>query len=84
MSTADRPRLALQVLWNLRALSLFLIGPVIGVVLSAVIFGMPRALQVAACVMFLFSLGIYALLVRGEWRRLSAGRGASVRWTLAE
>ncbi len=74
MSAADRRRLTLQVLWNLRALSLFLIGPVIGVWANAAIFGMPRILQIAACVMFLFSLGIYAVLVRDEWRRLSNGR----------
>ncbi len=74
MSTADRRTLALQVLWNLRALSLFLIGPVIGVLLGAAIFGMPRNLYIAAAVMFLFSLGMYALLARGEWRRLVGGR----------
>ncbi len=74
MSAADRRRRALQVLWNLRALGLFLIGPVIGVWAGAAIFGMPRTLQMAASVMFLFSLGIYAVLVRGEWRRLSGGR----------
>ena len=74
MSAADRRRLALQVLWNLRALGLFLIGPVIGVWAGAAIFGMPRSLQVLAGVMFLFSLGMYAILVRGEWRRLSGGR----------
>ena len=74
MSGAARRRLALQVLWNLRALGLFLVGPVIGVWAGAAIFGMPRTLQIAACVMFLFSLGMYAALVRGEWRRLSNGR----------
>jgi len=74
MSAADRRRRALQVLWNLRAFGLFLIGPVFGVWAGAAIFGMPRTLQIAACVMFLFSLGMYAVLVRGEWRRLSGGR----------
>ena len=74
MSAADRRRLTLQVLWNLRALGLFLIGPIVGVWAGAAIFGMPRILQIVACVMFLFSLGMYAILVRGEWRRLSNGR----------
>ncbi len=74
MSVAVRRRLALQVLWNLRALGLFLIGPVIGVWASAVIFGMPRNLLIVASVMFLFSLGMYALLIRNEWRRLACGR----------
>ncbi len=70
---AGWPLLA-EVLWNLRGLSLFLVGPVVGVWIVAAIFGMPRGLQVLAGVMFLFSLGILALLVGGEWRRLSAGR----------
>lgn len=73
MTAVDRRR-ALQVLWNLRGLGLFLIGPVIGVWAGAAVFGMPRSLQVSAGVMFLFSLGMFALLVRGEWRRLSGGR----------
>lgn len=74
MSTADRRRLAFQVLWNLRGLGLFLIGPALGVGLGAAIFGMPGTLQVSAAVMFVFSLGMYATLVRGEWRRLAPGR----------
>lgn len=74
MSGADRRRLTLEVLWNCRALGLFLIGPVIGVWIGAAIFGMPRTLQLSALVMFLVSLGLYALLVRGEWRRLASRR----------
>ena len=74
MSSPKRWQLALQVLWNLRALGLFLVGPVIGVWIVAAIFGMPRSLVVAAGIMFLFSLGMCATLARGEWRRLSSGR----------
>ena len=74
MTPLDRRRLALQVAWNLRALGLFLIGPVIGVWIVAAVFGMPRSLVVAAGIMFLFSLGMWASLARGEWRRLSSGR----------
>lgn len=74
MSTSNRWRLALQVLWNLRALGLFLIGPVIGVWAGAAIFGMPRGLQIVACAMFLVSLGMFSMLLRGEWRRLSGAR----------
>ena len=73
MNASDR-RLVFQALWNLRALSLFLIGPVIGVWLGAGIFGMPHTLQISAAIMFLFSLGIYTMLVRGEWRRLLGER----------
>ena len=74
MSPLDRRRLTLQVLWNLRALGLFLLGPVIGVWIVAAIFGMPRSLVIAAGIMFLFSLGMCTTLARGEWRRLSRGR----------
>ena len=74
MNATDRRRLVLQLLWNLRALGLFLVGPVVGVWLGAAIFGMPRTLQVAAGVMFLVSLGICSMLVRDEWRRLTRAR----------
>ena len=73
MSTEDRRR-ARQVLWSLRGLVLFLVGPVIGVGLVAAIFGLPQGLQLLAGIMFLFSLAILALLVRGEWRRLAGER----------
>ncbi len=73
MSAADRRRRLIQVLWNLRGLGLFLIGPVVGVWTVAATFGMPPGLQIAAALMFLFSVGIYAVLARGEWRRISGG-----------
>lgn len=76
MSAANR-RLVLKALWNLRGLSLFLIGPVIGVLLGAQIFGMPQTLQIAATIMFMFSLGIFIVLFRGEWRRLLDEQSAS-------
>ena len=74
MSAAERRALALQVLWNLRGLGLFLVGPVVGVTLVGAVFGLPRTQQALAGVMFLFALALYASLARGEWRRLSAGR----------
>ncbi len=64
----------LRALWNLRALGLFLLGPVVGVTLGAEVFGMPGALIRVAAVMFLLSLGMFAVLVRGEWRRLMPPR----------
>lgn len=67
---------ALQALWNLRVLGLFLVGPVLGVVLVDVIFGLPRDVRLAATAMFLVSLSMLGLLVRTEWRRLArAGAG---------
>ncbi|MDT7951351.1 MAG: hypothetical protein RQ966_07585 [Acetobacteraceae bacterium] len=67
-------RQALEVAWNLRALGLFLLGPAVGLGLGIAIFGMPRQLQIVAGVMFLFSLGMFASLARGEWRRVARGR----------
>ena len=64
----------MRAVWNLRALGLFLIGPVTGVALGAAVFGMPGALIRLAAVMFLFSLGMFAMLVRGERRRLVSAR----------
>ena len=60
-----------RALWNLRALGLFLLGPVVGVWLGALVFGMPETLIRVAGAMFLFSLAMLGLLVRGEARRLS-------------
>ena len=65
---------SLRAVWNLRALALFLLGPVVGVILGAVVFGMPEALVRVAAGMFLFSLAMLAILVRGERRRLMRPR----------
>ena len=74
MNAPFRRRLAWQVLWNLRGLGLFLIGPAAGVGLGAAIFGMPPALLLAAGLVFAVSLAMYATLVQAEWRRLAPGR----------
>ena len=63
--------LAGQAVWNLRLLGLFLLGPVLGVLLVDAIFGLPGALRLLAGCMFLFSLALFAILVRGECRRLA-------------
>lgn len=70
---SDRRRRVRRVLWNLRGLALFLIGPVAGILLADAIFGLPRNLLIAAAVMFGFSLLTFGLLIRGEWRRLPHG-----------
>ena len=68
MTRADRSRPLFEVLWNLRGLALFLVGPAVGVALGAAIFGLPQPLEIAAVVMFAFSLGVLAILGRAEWR----------------
>ena len=67
---ADRLRILGQVLWNLRMLGLFLVGPGLGVALVGAIFGLAPHLYGAAAGMFGLTLGLFALLARGEWRRL--------------
>ena len=65
---------ALRAAWNLRVLALFLLGPVVGVILGSTVFGMPEGLIRIAAVVFLFSLAMFGVLVRGEWRRLVSPR----------
>ena len=74
MKAGGRAGPTLRALWNLRALGLFLIGPMVGVGLGAAVFGMPGALIGVAVVMFMVSLGMFAMLVRGERRRLVSAR----------
>lgn len=59
-----------QALWNLRWLSLFIIGPSIGTGLVDLIFGLPPTLVLLACGMFAFTLILFGILVVGEYRRL--------------
>ena len=67
---AENRRRARTVLWNLRGMALLAIGPAAGVGLGAVIFGLPPDLQLMAGVMFLFGLGLTAILAKAEWRKL--------------
>ena len=66
----EHRRRALTVMWNLRGMALLAVGPAAGVGLSALIFGLPPDLQFAAGVMFLFGLGLCAILAKAEWRKL--------------
>ena len=70
-SLQRRATRALHVVWNLRVLGLFLIGPVVGVLLGGMIFGLPDDLRWAAAIGFLISLSLFGMLARDEWRRLS-------------
>ncbi len=74
----DRLARARVVLWNLRGMALLAIGPAAGVGLGALIFGLPPDLQFAAGVMFVFGLGLCAILAKAEWRRLE--QNAEVRF----
>ncbi len=71
MTASGSTSQALHVLWNLRVLGLFLIGPALGVALVGGIFGLPPNVLLAAVAMFLVSLSLLGVLVRAEWRRLS-------------
>lgn len=69
-------RRAALVLWRLRGLSLFLIGPAVGVALGGLIFGMPLDLRWAAGAMFALSLTLFGILARSEWRLIGREAGA--------
>ncbi len=79
MSSLAPLRRAGRVVWNLRVLALFLLGPVAGVIMSAAIFGLPDDLRWAAGVALLISLSLFGMLARGEWRRLSRDRRPAAR-----
>jgi hypothetical protein len=60
----------LQAFWNLRMLALFLLGPILGVGLVGIIFGLPPGLYLLAGAVFLLSLGMLFSLVVTERRRI--------------
>jgi uncharacterized membrane protein len=68
-------RTALLVVWNLRVLGLFLIGPAVGIAVGGIIFGLPVDIRWMAVAMFLLSLSLFGVLARGEWRRVSRQMG---------
>ena len=57
--------------WNLRLASLFMGGPIAGLVLLALIFGMSVAMRTMALGMIVFSLALFAILIKGEYDRLT-------------
>lgn len=56
----------LLALWRLRALSLFTLGPVLGIVLVDLIFGLPTMLRWQAGGMGLFMSGLFLYLILRE------------------
>jgi hypothetical protein len=71
LTHSDRYARLGAVLWSLRGMALMVIGPAVSVGLGAAVFGLPRNLQIAAVGMFMFSLGLCAILARAEWHRLA-------------
>ena len=57
--------------WNLRFAGLFMAGPIAGLVLLAITFGMSIGMQRMAFGMVAFSLALYGILIKGEYDRLS-------------
>ena len=57
--------------WNLRLASLFMGGPIAGLVLLALIFGMSGTMRTMALGMIVFSLALFAILIKGEYDRLT-------------
>ena len=74
-----RGRRTLLVIWNLRVLGLFLVGPLVGGALGGVIFGMPEDQRWAAAVAFAISLSLFGILAKNQWHRLSRDAGRPTR-----
>lgn len=55
----------------MRLLGLFVVGPVAGILLVGLTFGLTSSLQRLAAAMFVFSVALLGLLVRSEYVRLS-------------
>jgi hypothetical protein len=72
---SDR-RLWLVALWHMRWPAVYICGPVVGLVLVNLFFGLPDHLWFLAAGFFGFSAILYAILVRGEIRRLRRHYGA--------
>lgn len=61
---------ALQALWNMRLPALIICGPLLGLVMLDLFYGLPGKLWLLAGGFFVFSLFLFAILVRGEIHRL--------------
>lgn len=62
--------LLVQALWNQRLAGLFFLGPPISVTLVGIIFHLPDNLELIALGMFLLTMTLFGILVRGECRNL--------------
>ena len=59
-----------QALWNLRWPAVYLSGPVLGVLLINLWFGLPNQLWFVAAIFFVFSLVLFGVLIRAEIRQV--------------
>jgi len=69
----------LHALWNLRWMSLFMVGPALGIVLVDMIFGLPVLLWWSAGGMTALMLGIFTSLVLKERRLIIQNSPAKPR-----
>lgn len=69
-------RRALTAVWNLRALSLFIVGPVTGLLIIVQTFGTSAGLLELAAAMLMLSLGLFGVLIKSEYDRLSRLSGS--------
>lgn len=73
MMRRDSPRplsVRTQALWNMRWPAVYLCGPVAGLLLIDLFFGLPGKLWLLAAGFFIFSLMLFGILLRGETQRL--------------
>jgi hypothetical protein len=62
--------LLLRALWNQRIAALFIVGPGVSVILVALIFGLAHDLQLMAVGVFVLTVGLFSILLSGEYRIL--------------
>lgn len=60
--------------WNLRLAGLFMAGPVAGLVLVALIFGMTFGMRLLAVGMAVFTAILFGILIKAEYDRLARPR----------
>lgn len=62
--------LFVRALWNQRIAALFILGPGVSLILVALIFGLAHDLQLMALGMFVLTVGLFSVLLSGEYRTL--------------
>ncbi|WP_162622872.1 hypothetical protein [Salinisphaera orenii] len=62
-----------QALWNMRLPAVFILGPLVGLFMVSLIFGLSGQLWLLGLGFFAFSCVLFGILVNGEIKRLRRG-----------
>lgn len=63
-------RLTVKAAWNMRLPAVFICGPVLGLIMIEITFGLPDRLWLPAAGFLALSLVLFGVLVRGEIKRI--------------